>query len=274
MIRPVLIFVVAGLLAPASAVAVAASVAKPSVSFVVQCLPSHEGPDDPLMHPGHNGMSHQHSFFGNRSTDSKSTVASLGKNPKSSCDTAGDASAYWTPTPVGAKWVGMRAYYDAGLIAPASIQPHPFGLGMIAGRGLGSVSWSCGRSPSASGWAARPTPCEGKRALTAMISFPQCWDGKHGYLAESKHMADVVGRKCPTTHPVSLARLRLVFRLNGSQVPAALASGPIESMHADFLNAWSVDPLATLVSTCVRGERTTSSELRTCRPKTAEPQPL
>jgi Domain of unknown function (DUF1996) len=250
------------------------SAAKPSVSFVVQCSPSHEGPDDPLMHPGHNGMSHQHSFFGNRSTSAKSNDASLAKYPKSSCDTAGDASAYWTPSPIGAKWIGMRAYYDAGTLAPTSIQPHPNGLGMIAGRGLGSVLWSCGRSPSASGWVARPASCEGNRGLTAMISFPQCWDGKHDYLADSKHMADVVGKNCPSTHPVPLARLRLIFRLDGSRVPSALASGPVESMHADFLNAWSAGPLAKLVSACVRGERTTSNELRMCRQKTAEPQPL
>jgi hypothetical protein len=226
------------------------------------------------MHHGHTGRSHQHSFFGNRTTDAASTVSSLAKRSSSSCDTSGDASAYWTPSPIGAKWVGMRAYYDAGVIAPVSIQPHPYGLGMIAGRGLGSVLWSCGRSPSASGWVARPVDCGVSRVLTAMVSFPQCWDGKHGYLAESKHMADVVGKKCPDSHPVAVPRLRLIFRLDGRRVPSALTSGPIESMHADFLNAWGVDPLAKLVSACVRGERSSSVELRDCRPKIAEPQPL
>jgi Domain of unknown function (DUF1996) len=248
--------------------------AKPSVSFVVQCALSHVAPDDPLMHPGHRGMSHQHSFFGNRSTEATSTMASLSKSTKSSCDTAGDASAYWTPSPIGAKWTGMRAYYDAGVVPPSAVLPHPFGLGMIAGRGLGSVLWSCGRSPSASGWISRPADCEGNRVLTAMISFPQCWDGKHGYLADSAHMADAVGRKCPDSHPVVLPRLRLVFRLDGPRVPLALASGPIESMHADFLNAWSAYPLAKLVGGCIRGDRATSTELRACRPRTAEPQPL
>jgi Domain of unknown function (DUF1996) len=253
---------------------VAARAAKPSVSFVVQCQLSHEAPDDPLMHQGHNGMSHRHSFFGNRATNAKSSVDSLAALPKSSCDTPGDASAYWTPSPVGAKWVSMRAYYDAGVVAPSSVQPHPSGLGIIAGKGLGSVTWSCGRSPSASGWVVKPVDCAAPRSLTAMVSFPQCWDGKHGYLADSRHMADAAGKKCPTTHPVALARLRLIFRLNGSKVPSAIASGKIETMHADFLNAWSVDPLAKLVGGCIRGERTTSVDLRACRPKTAEPQPL
>ena len=187
MIRRPLAFVVgsvAGLCASAVAVPAALSasvsaVSKPSVSFVVQCALSHEGPDDPLVHPGHSGKSHQHSFFGNRSTGARSTVASLAKSPESSCDTSGDASAYWTPMPIGGKWISMRAYYDAGAVVPATIRPHPYGLGMIAGRGVGSVQWSCGRSPSASGWVARPLGCDANRALTAMISFPQCWDGKH-----------------------------------------------------------------------------------------------
>jgi hypothetical protein len=265
---------VLGALAVVPVASPAASRPKPSVAFVVQCGFSHEAPDDPLMHPGHSGMSHKHSFFGNRATNSKSTADSLSTSKKSTCDAAGDRAAYWTPSPVGARWASMRAYYDAGSLPPSTIESFPPGLSMIAGRGRGSVSWSCGRSPSATGWTVRPENCPGSRPLTAMVTFPQCWDGKHTYLNETRHMADPSKRECPRTHPIAVPRLRLVFRLSSSEVPSGIASGPVESMHADFMNGWAVDDLAELVAGCVRGERSTSTDLRACRPKTAEPRPL
>jgi hypothetical protein len=247
---------------------------KPSVAFVVQCGLSHEAPDDPLQHPGHSGMSHQHSFFGNGSTNSKSTAESLAASKKSSCDTAGDRAAYWTPSPIGARWVSMRAYYDAGTLDPASIKSFPKGLSMIAGESVGSVAWSCGRSPSAAGWTDMPVDCGAPRPVTAMVTFPQCWDGKQVYRPGTRHMAVPISGVCPKTHPVALPRLRLVFRLSSSKVPEAISAGPVESMHADFMNSWVVGDLAKLVAGCIRGERATSSDLRSCRPKTAEPRPL
>lgn len=252
----------------------AATLRKPSVAFVVQCGLSHESNDDPIVQPGHEGMSHRHSFFGNRSTSASSTASTLASSPKTTCDNADDAAAYWAPSLAAGKWVSMRAYYDAGDVDPARIVAFPFGLSMVAGTDIGSVEWSCGKSVGAGGWTSVPTDCTGTRSITARVTFPQCWDAKHGLLAASRHMADPVNGRCPTSHPVAVPRLRLVLRSSLPVAPAKLSSGSSATMHADFINVWRSEPLATLVARCIRGERTTSAELRSCRSKTAEPAPL
>jgi hypothetical protein len=51
-------------------------------SFVVNCDWSHRNTDDPIVHPGDEGMSHQHEFFGNTSTKADSTYLSMaGREP-------------------------------------------------------------------------------------------------------------------------------------------------------------------------------------------------
>ena len=42
--------------------------------FVVECGYSHSAPDDPIVYPGQPGMSHEHDFFGNVTTDADSTL--------------------------------------------------------------------------------------------------------------------------------------------------------------------------------------------------------
>ena len=252
----------------------AASVRKPSVAFVVECALSHESNDDPIVHPGHAAMSHLHSFFGNRSTTAASTAASLASMRNTTCDNNDDVAAYWAPSLEGANWVSMRAYYDVGSVDQASIGSFPFGLGIVAGNGRGSVAWSCGKSVGASGWSAAPNDCSGTRTVTVRITFAQCWDGKHRFLAESRHMVDAVNGGCPASHRVAVPRLRLILRSSSPLAPKAVSSGGLDTMHADFLNAWPQAPLATLVTRCIRGERSTSAELRSCRSKTSEPAPL
>lgn len=41
--------------------------------FVVECGFSHVATDDPIVHPGQPGASHEHVFFGNTTTDAAST---------------------------------------------------------------------------------------------------------------------------------------------------------------------------------------------------------
>src|SRR5438128_12610277 len=45
------------------------------VNFVENCAFSHRAPDDPIVFPGKPGLSHDHSFVGNESTDAFSTFA-------------------------------------------------------------------------------------------------------------------------------------------------------------------------------------------------------
>ena len=45
--------------------------------FAVPCQFSHRNQDDPIVFPGRPGRSHDHTYFGNTSTDANSTPASL-----------------------------------------------------------------------------------------------------------------------------------------------------------------------------------------------------
>ena len=72
--------------------------------FIVACGFSHRNQDDPIVFPRQPGRSHDHTFFGNRSTNAFSTAASLRKHRRTSCPYSGgaDSAAYWAPTLNGA----------------------------------------------------------------------------------------------------------------------------------------------------------------------------
>jgi hypothetical protein len=121
--------------------------------FSVSCDLSHRLPDDPIVFPHHHGESHSHEFYGNRSTNAHSTIGSL-RQGGTSCKRGEDKSGYWIPTlykfgqPVSA--TSMTVYYRAAGRNPASLQPQPDGLQMIAGDSQAKeiqdddiVDWSC-----------------------------------------------------------------------------------------------------------------------------------
>jgi hypothetical protein len=62
-------------------------------NFFSNCSFSHAAPDDPIVHPGHPGASHPHTFFGNATTDADSTLASL-RAGATTCKLAADRAAY------------------------------------------------------------------------------------------------------------------------------------------------------------------------------------
>ena len=66
--------------------------------FVVDCAFSHSGTVDPIVMPGHTGMSHLHEFFGNTTTNENSTGATLLAG-STTCSDSNDRSAYWVPAP-------------------------------------------------------------------------------------------------------------------------------------------------------------------------------
>ena len=252
---------------PRSAVQ-AASAARPfpSVPFVVGCGVSHESNDDPIIHPGHSGMSHRHVFFGNRSTNASSTVASLNA-AATTCEDPADRASYWLPGLIGGSWINMRAYYSSGLLTASSVRPMPLGLQIVTGWkfdavGQGSsVSWSCGLLADQVGWtASRPATCRTGTKLSARIDFPQCWDGRH--LAAPGNVVWASGRACPAGHPIGLPQLRIRVDVVGQ--PTQLASGRFETMHADFWNIWEPNRLSDLVTKCIRGERAVQREVRRC----------
>jgi uncharacterized protein DUF1996 len=121
--------------------------------FSVSCDLSHRLPDDPIVHPHHHKASHSHEFYGNRSTNANSTLASM-RGAGTTCRRGEDKSGYWIPTlykfgqPVAAE--SITAYYRTAGKDPAALQPLPDGLQMVAGDAEAKevqdddiVDWSC-----------------------------------------------------------------------------------------------------------------------------------
>lgn len=244
-----------------------AAQAATQVNFVSVCRFSHRANDDPIVFPGQPGASHDHSFFGNTTTDSESTLASL-RAGGTTCQRPGDLAAYWAPTlyvdgePV--EPVGANVYYRRGTLAP--VEPFPAGLRMIAGsamadepQGRDVTSWGCGIDSGVRPAVEVPTcPDVGRSGLRLHVRFPSCWDGANLDSADHRsHMAYPTRRGgCPATHPVSVPQITLLIRYpvaGGDGVE--LASGGVYSGHADFFNAWDESALERLVDRCLNALR-------------------
>ena len=104
--------------------------------FAVECKLDHLGSDDPIVHPGHVGMSHLHQFFGAVGVDANTHPEQL-EGGATTCDQSSDTAAYWAPVllnsgePVHA--IRSVAYYRAGIgVAPQDVADYPDGLMLIA----------------------------------------------------------------------------------------------------------------------------------------------
>jgi hypothetical protein len=245
----------------------------------VKCNLSHSAPDDPIVFPAQVGRSHMHDFFGNVSVDSDSTTASLVK-AKSSClkgMAEVDRAAYWTPSLMNGSAVvaglpdeqRIDAYY-AVLDKKMPLRPIPFGLRMIAGdakatgpQSLDIVHFNCLHYPNG-GQVTKPSAgiptCPRNSYLSAKITFPGCWDGKHLDSPDHKsHMAYPVRGACPVSHPVGLPSVGIRVRWKTVRgVPSfrlSLSSGGQFSLHADFWNVWNPAAMQWLVSHCLNQTR-------------------
>lgn len=262
MIRLLLVILaVLGFLNPAPALAVEPVLPN---NFVTRCLFSHAAPDDPIVHPGVPGDSHNHTFVGNVSTDAFSTVDSL-RSAATTCHRLGDTAAYWMPTlyvngtPVMPNL--STIYYRRRTVDPVSTFPPGFKL--IAGdahaagpQSLKVTNWNCGpkakltipRSSSV------PTcPNTRRKRLQLHVTFPDCWDGVNLDSADHKsHMAYSSAGECPDGYPVALPEVTMNYAyptLGGPSV--TLASGGQFTAHADFFNAWDEAELQALIDRCL-----------------------
>ncbi len=230
--------------------------------FVVQCDYSHASFDDPIVYPGESGASHRHVFFGNVTTDANSTQASLDAGG-TSCTQRLDRAAYWAPAlildGVPLDPVKSVAYYRAGIdVDPTTVQPYPSGLKVIAGdsmamdaQPLSIVAWTCGAGIERS---STPPVCPTGRGLRMLVTFPDCWDGMNLDSADHQsHTAYSTGGLCRADHPVPVPQLQfsVEYDHSGAVDGLELASGGLFSGHADFVNAWDVDKLATEVALCL-----------------------
>jgi hypothetical protein len=230
--------------------------------FVAECGYSHAAAADPIVYPGQPGASHLHVFFGNTTTDADSTYRSLLAG-STTCNTGGDTATYWAPALMsGRQFVEPRhavAYYRAGPdVDPASLDPYPAGLMMIAGDATASepqpvsvVSWSCGtgsvREPA-------PPDCAPELDLRLYVTFPDCWDGEHlDVPGHRRHVAYSAAGACPAGHPVPIPQLQLAvdYANPGPAAQLSLASGGVYSAHADFWNTWDQGALVREVESCL-----------------------
>ena len=241
----------------------------------VLCSADHYAPNDPIVFPGQPGMSHMHTFYGNKSTDAFTTLASLSAASPSSCGRGmgtSDLSGYWVPSLMKKNADGTSSviqtqqmttvyYRRAGGGMGPGVQPFPNGLRMIAGnakatsdQSLSIVQWDCGggglESPHMYACPGGPSS-----PIHASLVFPSCWDGVHLDSADHKsHMAYAAGNgACPADHPVSLPEV--TFEVDFPGIAGGpdyyLASGGIYSFHGDFIADWNNQVQNALVASCL-----------------------
>jgi hypothetical protein len=236
------------------------------VNFISVCRFSHRAPDDPIVFPGGPGLSHDHSFVGNVSTNAFSTTDSL-RAAATTCQRGADTAAYWMPTLVvaGSAVAPQSAtiYYRRRTVD--NVRPFPAGLKMIAGnahamtpQSLGVTYWNCGAQTGIAPSSTVPTCTDTRGAsLRLHVDFADCWDGKSIDSADHQsHMAYSMRGHCPPTHPVAVPRISLIYKypvIGGPNVE--LASGGQFSAHADFFNAWKQGQLTRLVNSCLNALR-------------------
>ena len=254
--------------------------AGPIGEFVAYCPLSHRLHDDPIVFPGQPHAAHGHDFFGNITTDANSTAESLLAGG-TTCDPVTDRSSYWAPTlynAVGQEVAIEKAtfYYLVNIDNPASLQPYPVGLKVIAGNPKATtpeqaehIKWSClGANNSSTGDFAT---CPADSKLELLVNYPDCWNGQDLDSANHKsHMAYSAGGACPATHPVAVPALQFKLRyVTSGEAGMKLSSGAGYTAHADFFNAWETAAQENRLQ-CLR-------ELIKCgpegHPQPAEPQP-
>ena len=241
------------------------SLASGAGQFIVQCNEAAKvGTFDPIVYPGQTHAGHQHEFFGATNINKDSNYLSLYRSP-TACDAAGDTAAYWVPTLYvsGVRLPAQRltAYYNSGTTDVASWPP---GLKVIAGNKNATspqdtdvVYWGCGNG-SGTSKVDSPPQCGGDDELTLHVKFPNCWDGRRlDSPNHQSHMAYDDDDECPPTHPKRITRLTQRYEYDARPDPRKLtiASGSVNTMHADFWNTWKEPVLDNLVDYCIRGGR-------------------
>jgi len=231
--------------------------------FQVNCRITAHRADDPIVFPGQPGASHNHTFFGNKTTNANSSLASLQKGT-TSCKVPADRTAYWMPTLTnGTKVIDpieTITYYKSDVKDYTSVRPFPKGLRFVAGSPKATESefaahgfWSC---VSGKDVTHIPATCPAGNKLIARLVAPSCWDGVHLDVPDHhSHMAYPVKGRCTASHPVALPMLqfKIPYPVNGDMSKVKLSSGKGFTFHYDFFNAWDDATQAALVKTCING---------------------
>lgn len=232
--------------------------------FVVECGFSHRAPDDPIVHPGRPGWSHDHDFFGNDGVDAYSTLESMLADD-TTCRNRKDTASYWAPTLLDAgepvePLFGTAYYRAAPGVDPTQVVPYPAGFRIIAGdmvateddpRPVDVAGWSCGVTTRLS---PEPPNCPQSAPLRGVITFPDCWDGRRLDSADHRsHAANSADGRCPDSHPVHIPQLTfaITYPVSGAGRDLTLSSGSVYGLHSDFFNAWDQAELTRKVELCL-----------------------
>jgi hypothetical protein len=236
--------------------------------FHASCAANHHLSDDPIVFPNLAGASHNHTFFGNTTTDANSTLTSLNAGG-TNCDPVEDKSAYWIPTLYANGQVvdpasTVTVYYASRLQDPSKTQPFPAGFRMIAGDAKqqtdtadhqGNHFWCAGTGGEVGRTADGVMPiCAPTANLNYQLVFPDCWDGVHLDSPNHKaHVSNGVNGACPAAFPVPIPNLSYViaYPVGMDTTHVTLASGTTFSMHGDFFNAWQDAAQAARVRDCI-----------------------
>jgi hypothetical protein len=249
-------------------------------AFHADCEFSARLNDDPVVFPGRPGASHSHDFSGSLGINAFSTPASIREAPNNCVRTdssapGADRSAYWVPTLyVGDQIVQqtqLGAYYSAGVRDTKAIEPFPAGLMVIAGSAAGGPQevdaervWAflCPGGTAVDGSATSAPTCK-TNVMELVMRFPDCWNGRDldspnhkSHMAYSRRVGGAAERTCPATHPRLMPKLQMILRYPTTGGPGVrLASGPVNTAHADFVNGWDQARLAALVDNCLVADR-------------------
>ena len=236
------------------------------VNFIGSCRFSHEAPDDPIVYPQKPGLSHDHTFVGNTTTNAFSTVDSL-LSGSTTCRRPGETAAYWMPTllvdgsPVMPE--GATIYYRRRTLS--AVTAPPSGFKMIAGSSAATspqsmqvTFWNCGLNAGVSP-SSTPLACPAGRGngLRLHVTFPSCWNGITLDSPDHKaHVAYPTNGRCPSGFDTAIPQISLIYRYPVSgEHTFELASKGVYSAHADFFNAWNQTTLERLVDTCLNALR-------------------
>ncbi|MDR6788471.1 hypothetical protein J2Y58_001829 [Sphingomonas sp. BE138] len=270
-------------------------------AFRFICNPSHELRDDPVVFPGQPGKSHLHQFFGNTLANGNSTYQSLRTSGASTCNSPLNRSAYWMPAMLNGKGGVVRPdfisiYYKrrpqndpecqrmgkACVDLPRGLR-FVFGYDMLNGTPkTGAGYYNCQGPTAKSGHyvdiVEAAKNCTVGNQLGAVISAPNCWDGKN--LDSADHRAHVAYTsygdwgypRCPDTHPYviptftmgvwytvdadldtsgSWDRSTSTWHLASDEMPGMPMMRPGSTFHADWFGAWDDTVMRMWTDHCI-----------------------
>lgn len=272
-------------------------------AFRFICNASHLSYDDPIVYPGQPGKSHLHQFFGNTSADANSTYSSLRTSGSSTCNSPLNRSAYWMPAMMNGKGqVVVPDYVSIYYKRRPKTDPEcssmgiacvalPRGLRFVFGYNMlnpaqsptGAAYFNCQGPTAVPGHyntiVTAAKNCPAGNALGAVISAPECWDGKN--LDSADHRSHVsytyteqaTGKvKCPATHPYVIPTFsmgawyttdadldrsgawdgsRPTWHLSSDVMPGMPMMTPGSTFHADWFGAWDDGIMGTWTDHCI-----------------------